>query len=93
LTHLATPGDLTVAPLGPLGIGQEQQDGFPLIGVGPRQAVLGVGRNGALLGQRLDEEFLINPSAKSLGGLWRSWRISEKIRLSRQVALERSSTG
>jgi hypothetical protein len=40
-----------------------------------------------------DEEFLINPSAKSLGGLWRSWRISEKIRLSRQIALERSSTG
>jgi len=39
-----------------------------------------------------DEEFLINPSAKSLGDLWRSWRISEKIRLSRQVALERSST-
>jgi hypothetical protein len=37
--------------------------------------------------------FLINPSAKSLGGLWRSWRISEKIRLSRQIALERSSTG
>jgi hypothetical protein len=40
-----------------------------------------------------DEEFLINPSAKSLGGVWRSWRISEKIRLSRQIALERSSTG
>jgi hypothetical protein len=40
-----------------------------------------------------DEDFLINPSAKSLGGLWRSWRISEKIRLSRQIALERSSTG
>jgi hypothetical protein len=40
-----------------------------------------------------DEEFLINPSAKSLGGLWRSWRISKKIRLSRQIALERSSTG
>jgi hypothetical protein len=39
------------------------------------------------------EEFLINPSAKSLGGLWRSWRIFEKIRLSRQIALERSSTG
>jgi hypothetical protein len=40
-----------------------------------------------------DVEFLINPSAKSLGGLWRSWRISEKIWLSRQIALERSSTG
>ncbi|HEV3079243.1 MAG TPA: hypothetical protein VGY66_05665, partial [Gemmataceae bacterium] len=40
-----------------------------------------------------DERILINPSANCLGGLWRSWRISEKIRLSRQVALERSSTG
>jgi hypothetical protein len=40
-----------------------------------------------------DEEFLINPSAKSLGGLRRSWRIFKKIRLSRQIALERSSTG
>jgi hypothetical protein len=39
-----------------------------------------------------DEESLINPSAKSLGGLWRSWRISEKIQLSGQIALERSST-
>jgi hypothetical protein len=46
LTHLATPGDLTVAPLAPLGIGQKQPDGFPLIGVAARQAVLGVGRNG-----------------------------------------------
>src|SRR5438105_15305084 len=45
LTDLATPGDLAVAPLAPFRIGQEEQHGFPLIGVGPRQAVVAVGRD------------------------------------------------
>ena len=46
LTYLAMTSALAVAPLAPLGIGQEQPDGFPLIGIGARQAVRGVGRNG-----------------------------------------------
>jgi hypothetical protein len=35
---------LAVALPAPLGIGQEQPDGFPLIGISTRQAVRGVGR-------------------------------------------------
>ena len=65
-TNGASLGDIPVRPRHPLLILQQQQDGMPLVGIGARQAVLGVGADA------VEARIALGAYSGLLGPCWRS---------------------